>query len=57
MVDLQPVGEVAYTGSALVRVCDDDHFVAAVNQFLRTRQNARSVAGSIVKRQLTDDSW
>lgn len=44
MVDLEPVGEVAHTGPALVRVGDDNHFVAAVNQFLRTRQSARSAA-------------
>jgi len=34
VVDLEPVGEVAHSGPAFVRVCDDDHFVSTVNQFL-----------------------
>lgn len=34
VVDLEAVGQVAYTGTAFVGVCDDDDFVAAVNEFL-----------------------
>lgn len=57
MVDLEPICEVAHTGSALVRVRDDDHFVAAIDQFLRDHQDAHSGAESLTAWQLTEDSW
>lgn len=34
VIDLESVGQIAYTGSALVGVCDDDDFVAAVYELL-----------------------
>jgi hypothetical protein len=33
MVDLETVCQVSYTGSTLIGVRDDDHFVAAVDEF------------------------
>lgn len=56
MVDLEPICEVAHTGPSLVCVRDDDHFVAAVNQFLRIRQDVHSVAESFMAWELTEDN-
>lgn len=34
VVDLEAIGEVPNTRAALVCVCDDDHFMSSVDQFL-----------------------
>jgi len=34
MIDLQAICQIANTCSSFVRVCDDNDFVATVNQFL-----------------------
>lgn len=34
MVDLEAIGKIPDSGSVVVRMCDDDYFVAAVDEFL-----------------------
>lgn len=34
MVDLKAIGKIPDSGSVVVRMCDDDYFVAAVDEFL-----------------------
>ena len=33
--DLQSIGEITNSGSTLVCMSDDDHFVSTINQFLK----------------------
>lgn len=34
MVDLEAIGEIPDSGSVVVGMCDDDYFMAAVDEFL-----------------------
>jgi hypothetical protein len=34
MIDFKAIGKISYAGSTLVSVCNDDNFMAAINQFL-----------------------
>jgi hypothetical protein len=34
MVDLEAIGEIPDPGSVIVGMCDDDYFVATVDEFL-----------------------
>ncbi len=35
MIDLETIGKISNTGTTSICMCDDDHFMSAVNQFLR----------------------
>ena len=54
VVDFQAVGEVSNTCSPFVGVCDDDYFVAPVDQFRGELVDVRFDAAGLGKEEVAD---
>jgi hypothetical protein len=56
VVHLDPIGEVSYAGSILVRMGDDDNFVTAINELRRELVDVTLHSPRLGKEEVADHS-